>query len=47
MIKKNTIYSGGVELEKIEKLCREGLLAIKDNEGIYTLDRLKEALEHI
>ena len=34
-------------MEKIEKLCREGLLAIKDNEGIYTLDRLKEALEHI
>ncbi|MFR4998037.1 MAG: ribonucleoside-diphosphate reductase subunit alpha, partial [Clostridium paraputrificum] len=34
-------------MEKIEKLCREGLLAIKDDEGIYTLDRLKEALEHI
>ena len=47
MIKNNTIYSGGIKVEKIEKLCREGLLAIKDDEGIYTLDRLKEALEHI
>ena len=34
-------------MKNIEELCEIGLSAIEDREEIYTIDRLKEALEHI
>jgi ribonucleoside-diphosphate reductase, alpha subunit len=45
---KDTIYSGGdIKMFGLKELCRDTVLGIKDEEGIYTEEKLLAALENV